>query len=272
MTILQPPSRSTRKTMGAAKLVPFPRSGRSVGLNPVLVSIVGTGISVGLVGLWLQNVPFVPANAWVIIIALALGFAAVAASWLFWFVLCVQPNEKKLNQLLACDPLTDLLNRRSFETQLSLELDIARRRRTPLALLAIDIDHFRQFNDTYGRARGDKALVAVAHCIGEAVRPYECTIARFGGEEFAILMTGRSTTKATELAAAIRTMVERLQIRHCRSEFHHLTVSIGAATCAQFGKLEPADLLAAASLEMQEAKLAGRNQICASAPSKWVTS
>jgi diguanylate cyclase (GGDEF)-like protein len=66
----------------------------------------------------------------------------------------------------------------------------------PLALLAIDIDHLKRFNDTYGRARGDKVLVPVAPCIKAAARPYGCNLARFAGEEFAALMTGASAAKA----------------------------------------------------------------------------
>lgn len=265
-------SRPAGKSAGIIELFLFPRDGRALAFNPVVVGIVGTGVSIGLLGLWLVNVPVVFRNAGVIVIAVALSLAGVAASWLFSFVLHEHPEEKKLRQLLSTDSLTHLLNRHSFETQLCREWDRARRHGMPLALLAIDVDHFGQFNTTYGRARGDQALVSIANCIEEAGRRYDCAIARFGGDQFAVLMTGASAGKATELASEIRVMVERVRIRHCASAFRHVTVSVGSATCAQLRTIAPASLLSAASLEMQEAKMSGRNQICSTTLGKSIAS
>jgi diguanylate cyclase (GGDEF)-like protein len=108
--------------------------------------------------------------------------------------------EDKLEELATTDALTGLRNRRKFNTVLALEWRRAVRQSTPLALLLIDADHFKAFNDTFGHQPGDQALTSIAGCMaGSANRAADCA-ARYGGEEFALLLPGMTVHDASKVA------------------------------------------------------------------------
>ena len=115
--------------------------------------------------------------------------------------------EDKLEELATTDSLTGLRNRRKFDTEIDNEWRRAARQKTPLALLMIDADHFKAYNDTYGHQAGDQVLVGIAICISDSVgRAGDCA-ARYGGEEFAVLLPGCSAPDALAVAEKIRLKV-----------------------------------------------------------------
>ena len=112
--------------------------------------------------------------------------------------------EDKLEELATTDALTGLKNRRKFDTEIDMEWRRAARNKTPVALLMIDADHFKSYNDTFGHQAGDQVLVGIAICISDTVRRAGDCPARVGGEEFAVLLPGLSAIDAFGLAENIR--------------------------------------------------------------------
>lgn len=158
---------------------------------------------------------------------------------------------ERLRQLSVRDPLTDLYNRRYLEEAVRSELARARRQRGELAVLMIDVDHFKRYNDTHGHVAGDAALKDLAAHLRRYSRQ-EDVVCRFGGEEFVIVLAGASLAQA-ELQA------ERL--RSGCSTMGSVTLSIGVAGYPTHGAEWP-ELLAKADLALFEAKSAGRNRVC----------
>lgn len=162
--------------------------------------------------------------------------------------------EEKLEELATTDALTGLRNRRKFDAEIDLEWRRAARSGTPVALLMIDADHFKAYNDTFGHQAGDQVLVGIAICVSDSVRRAGDCAARFGGEEFAVLLPGLSNIEAFTVAETIRQKVERW------SEDPVSTVSIGVASMVPTASLEWSDLIEAADKALYAAKANGRNQ------------
>jgi diguanylate cyclase (GGDEF)-like protein len=162
-------------------------------------------------------------------------------------------------ELAARDGLTGLYNRRSFDELLAQV--VAREERKShggFALLMLDLDHFKKLNDTFGHPAGDAALRHVAHTLGQRLRKND-VLARFGGEEFTVILDGADLAKAGELAERVR---EALEKGHIVFEGARLavTASLGLAVWPGDGR-EPATLLAAADRALYAAKQAGRNRV-----------
>jgi diguanylate cyclase (GGDEF)-like protein len=155
------------------------------------------------------------------------------------------------------DPLTRLLNRRSFERQARHEAQRAQRSDGPWALLMIDIDHFKRLNDSLGHAAGDVALVAVADALRVALRT-EDLAARWGGEEFVLLLVGTAPDAAVPAAERVRMALAGLALTHQDRAFN-ITASIGVA--AAHGAMELAAVLQRADEALYAAKAAGRNRV-----------
>ena len=135
-----------------------------------------------------------------------------------------------LRTLSTRDPLTDLANRRALDERLALEWRRAAREGAPLSLLLLDLDHFKAYNDHYGHLQGDECLCMVSRALAETAGRAGDFCARFGGEEFAMLLAGSDLAAATALADKLCEAVRALAIPHARAETgHFLTVSIGAA-------------------------------------------
>jgi diguanylate cyclase (GGDEF)-like protein len=163
--------------------------------------------------------------------------------------------EDRLEELATTDALTGLKNRRKFDTVIDIEWRRAIRQKVPLALLMIDADHFKAYNDTFGHQAGDQVLVGVAICISDSVRRAADCAARYGGEEFAVLLPGQSSTEALAVAEAIRLKVERW------SEPPEVTtVSIGVASLRPVATADWSELLGAADKALYAAKAQGRNR------------
>ena len=165
----------------------------------------------------------------------------------------VDELNQRLEVLSKTDSLTGLHNRRSFEQSLVFELAIIERKSTPLSLLVVDIDHFKQLNDEHGHAAGDKALQTIAALLNSCTRSIEL-VARIGSEEFAVILPGADETSALVVAERMRSTVATADWRDVP-----LTVSVGTAT-----RLNGEDfrhLLARADGAMYVAKQRGRNRV-----------
>ena len=137
---------------------------------------------------------------------------------------------------------------------------IARRTKEPLTLLMIDIDHFKQFNDSYGHQAGDSALKRVATSLSRSSLRSSDFVARYGGEEFVILSAGMTGRRTTQFADALCQQVRDLQIPHSDSRTGCLTVSIGYAVHLLSTDGDPAVLLEKADKAPYAAKQRGRDQ------------
>lgn len=164
-----------------------------------------------------------------------------------------------LRQQSLRDPLTGLFNRRYFEESLRREMLRCERRRLPLALLVLDIDHFKAFNDSQGHSAGDAVLAHVGRCIGALVR-VEDMACRYGGEEFTIVMPEADATSAIARAEAIRRAVSQSTISHNGVTLGPVTVSIGVAAFPHDG-VTPELLFEVADALLYRAKAEGRNRV-----------
>ena len=175
-------------------------------------------------------------------------------------------SEDALQRAAMVDPLTQIANRRHFDSFLEKEWQRAIRSGMPLSLVVMDVDHFKLYNDTLGHAAGDVCLQQVAQAIAShALRPTDLA-ARYGGEEFVLLFAETSRDSAYLLAESIRAHVESLQIPHPRSPSSPwITVSIGVATLRPTQSDVTESLFVAADRAMYTAKEGGRNQVCATA-------
>lgn len=137
---------------------------------------------------------------------------------------------KKLEALVTSDALTKIHNRRGFDTYLAQAWAKAVEEHSPLSLFIIDIDHFKQFNDSYGHVSGDDCLVEVARVISNAVRKVDL-VARYGGEEFSVVLVGAKNEAVDRIANKILSEMRGSGIPHNNSIAPYVTVSIGCMTC-----------------------------------------
>jgi diguanylate cyclase (GGDEF)-like protein len=170
-----------------------------------------------------------------------------------------------LEKLATQDGLTGLANRRKFDVTLAEELGRARRQGEVLALIMLDVDYFKQYNDIYGHVAGDMCLKSIGQLmLGLAARRAGELSARYGGEELAVLLPGTDMAHALKLAEHLRVAVAGLQIQHTGSAEGVITVSAGvAATSTLTGAIGPTDLVEAADHALYEAKRRGRNRVVA---------
>ncbi|USX16438.1 diguanylate cyclase [Oxalobacteraceae bacterium OTU3CAMAD1] len=171
-------------------------------------------------------------------------------------------SEDALQRAAMVDPLTQIANRRHFDTFLEKEWQRSMRSGQPLSLVVLDVDHFKLYNDTLGHPAGDACLQRVAAAIAShALRPTDLA-ARYGGEEFVLLFAETGAETATMMAEAIRAHIESLRIPHPRSTTSDwLTVSIGVATIHPHQLDNTESLFVAADRAMYVAKEGGRNQV-----------
>ena len=163
----------------------------------------------------------------------------------------------RLEALSLEDDLTGIANRRYFERALTDEWNRARRRETPLALILLDLDHFKDLNDRRGHPAGDECLRRVGGFLSETVRRSGEVVARYGGEEFAILLPGADAENAVRVAESLREGIERLGIHYGNGG--KLSASCGVAAIVPTGEIVPEALVASADRALYAAKHSGRN-------------
>jgi diguanylate cyclase (GGDEF)-like protein len=272
--------------------------------TPVMLGVVSTVwllSAVALLMLWRREKRsvldlwlMVVCCAWLIDIALSavfnggrfdLGFYAgriyglLAASFLLLLLLLehgvlyarLVASSIELRRLMSLDPLTGIANRRSFDDTIGLEWRRAVRNDLPLSLLMLDVDYFKPYNDAYGHLAGDRCLRTVAEIIDTCVKRAGDLAARFGGEEFAVVLPHTDAEEARLLAQRICDTVSDRELEHGASPVAgHVTVSIGVATrpareddhdISGRAAAAPLSLIDAADKALYEAKSAGRNRV-----------
>lgn len=163
--------------------------------------------------------------------------------------------------LAFTDALTGISNRRAFDRALDRERARSVREGTPLAIVMIDLDYFKLFNDAYGHPTGDDCLRQVAHVLRAHVKRPSDDLARYGGEEFVALLPGTDLDGAVALAEELRVAVQDLTIAHAGSTLEHISISVGVASQVAPGNTD--DLLRSADEALYQAKVGGRNRVVA---------
>lgn len=165
-----------------------------------------------------------------------------------------------LQRLATIDGLTQVANRRQFDTFLAQSWQQALEQQRPLAIILCDIDFFKPYNDTYGHQAGDDCLKQVAGMIAKTVTNEDSLVARYGGEEFVVVINGIEYQELVTLVQKIRQAVEGLQVPHRSSNAHPwVTLSVGAASLIPRRDWTSDDLLRQADQALYQAKADGRN-------------
>ena len=181
---------------------------------------------------------------------------------------------RELRRLTSVDGLTGIANRRCFDESIAREWQRARRNRLPLSILMLDVDYFKQYNDRYGHQAGDECLKAVAKCLeAELKRPADL-VARFGGEEFVVMLPETNAVGARRVAEGMRHALASLKMPHEASPVaDHVTLSAGVATvypAPEDGGSVTA-MMDAADRALYHAKKSGRNQVALADQAEGVT-
>jgi diguanylate cyclase (GGDEF)-like protein len=167
---------------------------------------------------------------------------------------------QELETLVATDALTGVANRRAFDLTANREWRRAAREAIPLALLMIDVDHFKAFNDCYGHPAGDACLQEVAATIASMRRPAD-VVARYGGEEFAVILPATDLAGAVQVGSNILTALAARNLAHNASVWGTVTVSIGAACLRPSSQTVLEHLIQHADAALYQAKRGGRNRV-----------
>jgi diguanylate cyclase (GGDEF)-like protein len=168
---------------------------------------------------------------------------------------------ERLGEQIGTDPLTGCLNRRALETRLRAELRQARRRSNTLAILAIDVDHFKEINDTHGHPFGDLVLTDLAGIMQMTARDTDA-VARLGGDEFIVVLPDTGWEGALIFAERMRRRVDEHTFASAKASMR-LTISVGVALARGADAVSPATLLQEADQSLYKAKSAGRNRVFA---------
>lgn len=170
--------------------------------------------------------------------------------------------QKELEALSFKDGLTNIANRRRFDVSLEVEWESARSNGQPLSLLLFDIDFFKQYNDLYGHVRGDKALIEIAQTLSLALDGPRDVVARFGGEEFVVLLPQADASVALKVAERCQRLIQKQAITHAQSPLdQRVTVSIGVGTVTPGAHMKPSSFIEAVDQQLYAAKKNGRNRI-----------
>lgn len=176
-------------------------------------------------------------------------------------------RERKLRELATelesqtlVDGLTGIANRRRFDLHLDDEFRRAKRNATPLSLIMIDVDYFKDYNDNYGHQHGDQCLVQIAAALSGTLHRACDLVARYGGEEFTVVLPETNEDGAMQIAEAMRAEIEGLNIEHAYSGVaKFVTVSLGVSTTIPEHLAKTGSLIHAADRALYQAKRSGRN-------------
>lgn len=172
----------------------------------------------------------------------------------------LEKANENLRKLSITDPLTHIHNRRYFDEVFSDEFIRAKRLNIPIALAIIDIDFFKEYNDIYGHIAGDNSLRNVAQSLQKNVRRTGDFAARYGGDEFAVVLPNTGKEGAAVVCERILNSIRELKIPHKASVFGILTITIGIAVCNDFENLVGESLVHLADQALYKAKEKGKNR------------
>ncbi|MGP8119356.1 MAG: diguanylate cyclase domain-containing protein [Xanthobacteraceae bacterium] len=170
-------------------------------------------------------------------------------------------NNDRLTVMASVDLVSGLANRRGFQSRLEFEWIKLHHLGSSLALMMIDVDHFKLFNDSYGHPEGDACLGRVGQALAAIAAQTQGFAARYGGEEFCLMLPGVDRARAVEVGEMVRNAVERLGIAHAMTRTGCVTVSVGVALMAPRADQSAADLIEAADAALYAAKHRGRNLV-----------
>eukprot|EP01037_Dinobryon_pediforme_P005248 gene5248-5300_t len=172
----------------------------------------------------------------------------------------IADRDQRLERLVKQDALTGLANRRTFDATLARDWAQAARTGRPMALIMIDVDHFKRYNDSYGHPAGDACLRAVATAIAGSVRQSTDTAARYGGEEFAIILPEADVVAAMNVANRLVREIAALDVDHRGAPSGRLSISAGVAAITPSAGNNGQWLIDAADAALYRAKNSGRNK------------
>ncbi|WP_229425364.1 MULTISPECIES: diguanylate cyclase [unclassified Massilia] len=198
-----------------------------------------------------------PEPEWGRTVAYISGYLLMLVNGFGFMLMSKQRDDARMERLATTDDLTGLLNRRAFYAQTEAARMLALRQAQPMALLMLDIDHFKQLNDRFGHATGDEALVKFAATCHAALREHDI-LGRMGGEEFALALPGTDLAGAVNAAERLRQAVVDTRLLTCGNQYT-MTVSIGLVVIEPDEALSAA--LARADQALYAAKRGGRNRV-----------
>ncbi|MDF8360385.1 sensor domain-containing diguanylate cyclase [Achromobacter anxifer] len=170
--------------------------------------------------------------------------------------------QKELEVLSFKDGLTNIANRRRFDSSFELEWERARDARLPLSVLLFDVDFFKQYNDLYGHTQGDNCLVEIAQTLSLALDGPRDLVARYGGEEFVVLLPDADAAVARKVAERCQRLLQKKSIVHALSPHgRRVTVSIGAGTVTPGEQADRAGFIKAVDRQLYAAKNNGRDRV-----------
>ncbi len=176
----------------------------------------------------------------------------------------VQERTKQLELLSNLDGLTGIANRRKMDDYLHHEWKLALRNKYPLSLIILDIDFFKNYNDTYGHPAGDDCLKKIVKALSSSLKRSTDFVARYGGEEFVVILSNTAQEGALEIAENIRKAVEELLIPHATSlVFSSVTISLGISTLVSFANTSLSGFMKSADEALYGAKQSGKNRCIA---------
>lgn len=174
--------------------------------------------------------------------------------------MALQVANEKLQHLAITDELTQVVNRRFFYQYLQEQWETLADAKQPLSLILCDVDHFKNFNDTYGHLAGDECLRQIAQAIRLTLKRGPDLVGRYGGEEFILLLPYTDAAGAFEVATAVLSAIQGLKIKHeYTSETGYVTVSLGVSTVIPDRAENPENLIKVADTALYAAKAQGRN-------------
>jgi len=169
---------------------------------------------------------------------------------------------RAIEHLSMMDPLTNIANRRNFDNRLSWEWNRAIRDQTPISILMLDIDHFKRYNDIYGHPQGDAALKSCAKLFTKCLSRSVDFVARWGGEEFAVLLPNTDSQGSVHVAEHIRVAVQENVVLTPEAEETRVTISIGVNTQIPTPSSQCDHFISRADGALYTAKGSGRNRVC----------